>query len=465
MAGVSAFLWFAVFAVCWTTFFCSGCKGGARSRTHCRAGSPGVSHVSICRPRKKDVCDDLESLREAMRKLECLLVVYENQESADPDLPVLMTNLHDEIVEKLVARNRWDGDAAIWETLYFYTSRLNAVRNSSAKESKIPVYSVNGHHMAAAYWIEASRKQPVKTLLHFDSHADTRAVADPDKILKLGKNILKGEDVDNSREALGKYLRDPAVPISAAVLVLGIKRLVWAKPSWYNLTDFVSRVFFYGKHVSPAPGKETISNKWELFYDRSADPVDDPEIPPDSTWKILDDSAEDLGEFSHVRKLLLSVLTTNPWPEETARQEEMKKRLLKAVPRGRFILDIDLDYFASVDLTKDLAPGVVPASYSDRRKYLSAEAVKKREETWRDHRVSMEKRLDELEEILRFLRDNGRMPMVVTVADSTRMPFSIHWWAQQYWEYTPKRFVPYLQHRVRLLLARVYEADSMKAVL
>lgn len=399
-----------------------------------------------------------------MRHLECLLVVHENQDFTDPDMLNQMRGLYDEIVEKLVSRNRWNGDAPVWEVLYFYTSRLNAVRNSLAKGSKIPVYSVNGHHMAAAHWIEESPKQPVQTLLHFDSHADTRAVSDPDKLLELGKNILTGKNVEDAKAALGKYLKDPAIPISAAVLVLGIKHLVWAKPSWYKLENFVSRPFFYGKQVSASPGEKVISDKWELFYDKFADPVEDPEIPKDSTWKILPAGQADMGEFTHVRRLLLSVLTTNPWPEESTRRKEMKRKLLEAVPRGRFILDIDLDYFATVDLTKDLAPRGVPASYSERTKYLSPVEAKKREEAWKNHRLSMEKRFEEMEEILRFLRANGRIPSVVTLADSTNMPYSVHWWIQQYWEYTPKRFVPYLQHRVRRLLADVYEGDSIEAV-
>jgi hypothetical protein len=53
---------------------------------------------------------------------------------------------------------------------------------------------------------------------------------------------------------------------------------------------------------------------------------------------------------------------------------------------------------------------------------------------------------------------------VVTLADSAYMPYAVYWWAEEFWEYTPKRLVPYIQYRVRKLLASVYAGDGIGAV-
>ena len=44
------------------------------------------------------------------------------------------------------------------------------------------------------------------------------------------------------------------------------------------------------------------------------------------------------------------------------------------------------------------------------------------------------------------------------------MPFALHWWAEEFWEYTPKRFVPYVQLKMRRVLANVYAAYGIGAL-
>ena len=452
-----------VLAVALVGVWGAGCRRGSGSRASSWPAS-SMPPSKVCRPQKADDFDDLGKVRAAMRQLECLLVVHENQPGTDAETLKQMWKLNGEIVEKLAARNKWDDDVGAWERLYLITSRLNAVRNSVARQHEIPVYSVNGHHMAASIWVESSKRRPAKTLLHFDSHSDTRGLSNPKRVLELGKKILTGKKVEKAKAALDQYLNDPATPCSAGVLILGLKHFIWAKPSWYNLRNVVARPFFYGKQTVVAPGEKKVSKKWDLLYDKSADTTGGPVIPGDSTWKILPKPASKLGKFTHVRRLLVSVLTTNPWPKAADRERLLKRSLLTAVPKGRFILDIDLDYFGSVDLTKGLAPSAVPASYDGRNRYLSPEATKAREKIWREHRRGMEKRFKEVEAMLQFLRENGRIPTVVTLADSTYMPFAMHWWTEEFWEYTPKRLVPYIQYRVRRILASVYRADDVGAV-
>jgi hypothetical protein len=399
-----------------------------------------------------------------MRQLECLLVVHENRPEVVPKAVPKMLKLYAEVVEKLAARNKWDDEKHAWERLYLITSRLNPIRNELARRYKIPVISVNGHHRAASIWVEAARRRPAKTLVHFDSHSDTRGLRSPKRVLELGKKILTGKHVRKACYALDQYLNDPATPCSAGVLILGFKHFLWLKPSWYALKNVVARPMFYGKHTKVKEGEKKASKKWDLFYDRSADVTGGPAVPEDSTWKILPKPAAKLGTFTHLRRLMVSVLTTNPWPVDSDQARLLKNSLLNAVPRGPFVLDIDLDYFGSVDLTKGLERKAVPSSYEGRNHYLSSEATKARAKLWRDHRKSMDERFKETEALLRFLRENGRVPTVVTLADSAYMPYAVYWWAEEFWEYTPKRLVPYIQYRVRKLLASVYAGDGIGAV-
>jgi hypothetical protein len=419
---------------------------------------------SFCPPQSADDFDDLGSIRAAMRQLECLVVIHENRPEADPKAVPKIRKLYAEIVDKLAARGKWDDDKGAWRRLYLLTVRINAIRNELARHYEIPVFSINAHHRATSIWIESARRRPAKTLLHLDSHSDTRGLRNPKRVLELGKRILSGKDIERAKGALDQYLNDPATPCSAGVLVAGFESFVWAKPSWYDLKDVVARPFFYGKHTEVNPGEKRLSKKWELYYDRSADTTGGPAVPADSTWKLLPKPADQLGKFTHVRRLKVSVLNTAPWPTEADQARLLKSSLLNSIPKGRFVLDIDLDYFGSVDLTKGLARKAVPSTYEGRNRYLSAEATKAREALWRKQHRYMDEQFKKVEEMLRFLREKGRIPTVVTLSDSAYMPFAIHWWAEEFWEYTPKRLVPYIQHNVRKILANVYASDSIGAI-
>jgi hypothetical protein len=399
-----------------------------------------------------------------MRQIECLIVLHENRPELDPQAFSRIRKIYAKAVDKLAKKNRWDSHREAWERLYLLTVRINGIRNELARQHRIPVFSVVGHHGAAALWVEVARRHPTATLLHFDSHSDTRGLRDPQKVLEIGRRILKGRKFRKAGEELSQYLNDPATPCSAGVLILGFKNFIWAKPHWYGLKDVVTRPMFYAKHVEAAAGEKPVSKKWDLFYDRAQDPSSGPKVPSDSTWTLLAKPAAKLGKFAHMRKLKVSVLNTSPWPTETEKETRLKKALLEAVPKGPFILDIDLDYFGTVDLTDGLVRKAPPSKYEARNEFLKSNNVKAREERYRTHRRHIDARMKEMERLLAYLRDHGRIPVMVTLADSTLMPFALHWWAEEFWEYTPKRFVPYVQLKMRRVLANVYAAYGVGAL-
>lgn len=413
---------------------------------------------SFCRQQIPDSFDDLGKIRAAMRQAECLLVLYENRPELDPRTLPRLYKLYGQIVDKLARKNKWDSHAPAWERLYLITSRMNRIQNELARNYRIPVFTVIGHHMATALWVEVARRRPSSTLLHFDSHSDTRGLRNPERILKLGREILTGRHYRRAVDKLSQYLNDPATPSSAGILILGFKNFVWAKPSWYNLKNVVRRSFFYGKLVKPNAGETAPSKKWDLFYDKSADTATGEPVERDSSWIRLTKPASQMGQWAHVRRLWISVFTTSPWPTENDKDQMLKKDLLLAVPKGPFVLDIDIDYFGTVDLTPGLQRTAPPSKYEGRSEYLKSHNVKAREEKYRRHREHIDARMKEFEAMLRYLRDHERIPTSVTVVDSTYMPFAVNWWAEEFWEYTPTRFVPYIQLQVRRVLAHLYGA-------
>jgi hypothetical protein len=53
---------------------------------------------------------------------------------------------------------------------------------------------------------------------------------------------------------------------------------------------------------------------------------------------------------------------------------------------------------------------------------------------------------------------------MITLADSTYMPFALHWWAEEFWEYTPKRMAAYVNLKMRRVLSHVYAAHGVGAL-
>ncbi len=441
---------------------------GCSSRVESRPGRLGAvlpaDARSLCPPQQPVSFDGLDQVRADMRRLECLLVLYENRPDAAGLSTTAIRRLYAKIVDTLAERNKWEDDSGAWEKLYDFTGRLNRIRNELARKSVIPVFSVNGHHMATGYWVEWSRRTPTKTLVHFDSHSDTRGLSDPKYVLDLGRRITEASDIQAAEDELSKYLNDPATPCSAGILILGFKNFVWLKPKWYGLEDLVNRPFFYGQLTKPLPGVKPPSKDWELYYDQSEDQAGLGPVPDDSSWIRLPKPARQMGQFDFIRRLFVSVVTTSPWPEDGAKADEVRNKLLAAIPKGRFILDIDLDYFGTVDLTPGMERKAPPSKYEERNEYIKPEVEQARRDYWKRHREKVDRELRMVEDLLRFLRDHGRIPSVVTLADSTYVPFALHWWAEEFWEYSPTRAIPYVQLQVRRMLQRVYQADGIGAV-
>lgn len=339
------------------------------------------------------------------------------------------------------------------------------VQNKWGKHAEIPVYEVNGHHLATPFWIKESMRRKIGPLFHLDTHNDMRAVPSPKDVLEAIKKLRHNRDVKNAWHTIAHSIYDCAMPVAGGVLSAGITHVVWGKPSWNGYTEFVNRPFFFAvprKNVPvfeiPAQSKGKERKKYEtkrkklekkrthfrLYYDSLRDKA--PYVSRADAWVHVGAKQRPLQKkFELFKPFTLSVLTTDqPIREKGAgRGEEKFKQLLQALPKGKFTLDLDLDYFASIDSTEQFKR----KAGSDPEWQLTL--FKKR-------RTILKTNLKKFEEMLTELKKRDRQPAIITIADSTYLTFAFDKIAEGQSEYTPIEHSAYLRLQVRDLLKRVY---------
>ena len=241
------------------------------------------------------------------------------------------------------------------------------------------------------------------------------------------------------------------------MLGLDLKDVVWCFPYWAYASEFGRRPCFYAN----VPHSRSSYGTFRLLHDKAEDK--NRLLPTYSTMPWLETSAVEgkkLRSMSHVRHFRMSYIKTYPGTE--LMEEGLRwKALLKAVPKGPFVLDIDSDYFMSIDSASGFHRNPDNKGQSGARKRQLA--VDEYERRLKKAQKLLDKRLEAFRKLLVKLRDNGRVPSMITMADSTYMPFAASYAGKGYWEYTPYEFAGYLHWRVRYLLADVYKRHGIEA--
>lgn len=397
-------------------------------------------------------------LRTQFRVLECLT-------GSLLAVPAFEKTLADDVRRRFLKLNKELGTytysrtiAEAWRLFYELTSRLHVYRNERSAESKIPVYAYNAHQHAARMWLDESRKKELGPLVHFDTHDDMRGLNHPEKILKaVGRVREGGRSREQGLRDLMTQIHDHATPVSGGVLGIDFKDVVWCFPYWAYAAEFGRRPMFYAN----VPDSRSSYGTFRLLHDKKEDR--DQLLPTYSTMPWLEVSsveASKLKTMSHVRSFRMSFVKTYP-ATEIAEEGLRWKALLKAVPRGAFVLDIDLDYFMSIDSASGFHRNPDDKGRGGSRKRQLA--VDEYERRLVKAVKLLDKRLEAFRKILVQLRDAGRIPSMVTVADSTYMPFASTYAGKGYWEYTPYEFAAYLHWKLRLLLDEVYRRHGIDA--
>lgn len=348
--------------------------------------------------------------------------------------------------------------AEAWRLFYELTSRLHEYRNAKSSRARIPVYAYNGHQHAARMWIDESRRKRLGPLVHFDTHDDMRALNKPGKIDEsVAKVKVGGQRRKEGLRGLITQIHDHATPVSGGVLGVDFKDVVWCFPYWAYASEFGRRPSFY----ADVPHGASPYGTFRLLHDKGEDKGRT--LPTYSTMPWAETSSlkrDKLRGMSHVRPFRLSLIKTYP-STELFEEGERWKALLRAVPRGPFVLDIDIDYLMSIDSAAGFHrnPDAKGRSGARQREL----AVDEYERRLKKGRKLLGDRLVAFRRVLTKIRDAGRIPSMVTIADSTYMPFASTFAGKGYWEYTPYEFAAYLHWKMRFLLADVFKAQGIDA--
>lgn len=365
-----------------------------------------------------------------------------------------------------------------WQMLYRLSTQMYPVRNRWAPELSIPLYVVNSHHMALPFWIKESLRRRVGPLLHFDTHSDMRPILEPQAVRSAVRNLRNRRQIKESWHTIAHSVGHCAMPVSGAILSQRYKDVVWGRPSWTSHPDFLRRKFFFGVFLNPAqprkrfftPAKRGKRAKpkpvrwpdvgtdiWEgLFrmYSLRKSPLDREFSPFALDWLWVPKSRRPIANyFRYITPFEWSVIHTDQPIQKngTGPGSQSFQQLLKVIPRGPFTLDIDLDYFASVDADKLVRRK--QSSKPPKNLYL----LEKR-------RKVLVRRLRNFENLLFALRKQGRVPAVITIADSTSFAFALDAEAQGQSEYTPQEHAVFLHENVRRILVRLYGAQVWKTM-
>ncbi len=397
-------------------------------------------------------------LRAQFRVLECMtnamLAVPSFEKTFAPDVKRRFLALNKDLKSYTYSRTI----AEAWRLFYELTSRLHMYRNERSSHSKLPVYAYNGHQHAARMWIDESRHRTLGPLVHFDTHDDMRGLNHPQKIVESVERVRGGgRKRRKGLRSLISQIHDHATPVSGGVLGVDFADVVWCFPYWAYASEFGRRPCFY----ADVPHKRSSYGTFRLLHDRAEDK--NRLLPTYSTMPWLETSSvkgDKLRGMSHVRHFRMSFIKTYPATELF--EEGLRwKALLKAVPKGPFVLDIDSDYFMSIDSASGFHRNPDNKGQSgSRRRQL---AVDEYEGRLKKARKLLDKRFGAFKKLLTKLKDAGRIPSMVTIADSTYMPFASTFAGKGYWEYTPYEFAALNHWRLRYLLADMYRDQGIDA--
>jgi len=320
------------------------------------------------------------------------------------------------------------------------------------------VYAYNGHENAARVWLDESHRRTLGPLVHLDTHDDMRGLNKPERIVRAAQELSGGgRRREKALRNLTEYIHDHATPVSGGLLGMDLREVVWCFPSWAYASEFKRRPLYY----ADVPHARCSYGTFRLLHDKDED--GGALLPTYSTAPWLEVSsvpAATLKGMSHKRPFRMTLVKTHPIGS-LGGDDPRFQAILEAVPKGPFILDVDLDYFMSIDSSSGFKRGGDVGNKGASRK--RSEDVDVYETKLVKAKRLLDERLIEFGRLIVKLRDAGRIPSVVTIADSTYLPFASTAAGRGYWEYTPFEFAGFLHWKVRRTLAKVYRNHGIDA--
>ncbi len=435
-------------------------EGGLQSCCPTCPTGPGVRAAEMRRYCATSVQEDPlwgKDLRKQFQALECMIgalnAVPQFRRVLGPDVKQRFLKLDKELASYTYSRTI----AESWRLFYELTSRVHEYRNEVSRRSKLPVLAYNGHQHAARMWIDESRHRKLGPLVHFDTHDDMRALNSPAKILDAARKVRAGGKTrSKGLTELISRVHDHATPVSGGVLALDFVDVVWCFPFWAYASEFGRRPMFYAN----VPHKKSSYGTFRLLHDKDQDRGR--LLPTYSTMPWLETSSvkdRGLRGMTHRRPFRMSLIKTYP-TKGVLGEDQRWKALLAAVPEGPFVLDIDCDYFMSIDSNSGFHRNPDTKRSGSRRRQLAVDEYERR---LKKAQGLLDRRMKSFKGLIVKLREHRRIPSIITIADSTYMPFASTLAGKGYWEYTPYEFAAYVHWKLRKMLADVYGAHGIDA--
>lgn len=431
-----------------------GADGGART---CRSGPQWHACRSVAAP----------DLNGAFRELDCLITYRRSSRVQGTAFDKLIFRKFRGLYRRVLGHKIDRKTVGRWKLLYQLGTRLYPLKNRWAANATIPVYEVNGHHHAVPYWLKESRRRKLGPLFHVDTHDDMAQIPSPHQVLRAVRDIKANRKVPKAWHTIAHAVSHCSMPVTAAVLIGTHRNVIWAKPAEdLMFPELLNRTFFcavpkkgipavaFVPGVRPGDGhdlkdqmedaRRKRNHVW-IFYDHRMEPRRSP-APWNYAWsKVAAVHRPIRKKLDLITPFRLSIVNTRESGSlrGPAFRARALRRILRAMPRGKFTLDLDLDYFASVDMARGFRrrsgsrPRYSPNSFVWRRKVLA-------------------KRIATFKVLLEGMRDKGRTPALITIADSTFLAFALDREAQGQPEFTPIEHSAFIRSRVRRMLREVY---------
>ncbi len=456
--------------LCLIALFLYSCSlNGKISANNVVTLSKSKSNANLSTKKAQELCKKIHTsdLNGAFRELDCLITIYRAtfREKSDIQFTRLVRKKFSSLYKRLQKESVDWRTVFRWQMLYILGTRLYPIQNKLAEKAKLPIYEVNGHHLAVPFWLKEHLKgRELGTLFHLDTHNDMRAVPSPRQVLRAVSMLKNRKNVKTAWHIIAHSIYDCAMPVAAGILTVGFSRVVWGKPSWNGYPEILNRTFFFAQpkpktpvaslsqYLSPEQRfklrKKILElnknrNYFRLYYDRQMN-KNFSHHPTAEAWLEIGPSQRPVSEkFDLIRPFTFSIITAN-YKLNSKEGEERFKKLLKAMPPGPFTLDLDLDFFASIDST----PGF-------RRK--AGSSPEWQQELFKKRRKTLKVHLKRFKELLLQLKKYGRVPTLITIADSTYLTFALDPIAEGQSEYSPIEHTAFLRREVRKIFSEVYK--------
>ena len=306
-----------------------------------------------------------------------------------------------DLLHRLNSRKKFIKDSSCWKELYdrsifyynFYTYLID-----------IPICRVTSHNHIVPWYAKqlSSSKYDGIPIVHFDTHEDMNDIEDSNKLLKYTDK--------KQYSKIGEVVWDIGAAMSGILLSTGIRDQIWIMPSWIKNTTGVWEYAINYKKQNRVYSADDCSDMTNMPFDKR------------KTW--VSNEGEDIALYSR----------------QHFNNKSQWKKVYEFISENsnKYILDIDLDYFIcngtpyndsyleeNYDVSSYYRTQEVEMIRTPRFVYEDSNSDYKRYSkklTKEIHEV--DKRIKQFLKGLKYLRQKGLVPVLISISDSTSANFS-----------------------------------------